>query len=222
MRSRFRFQFIAAAMLIFGSATMLQALPAVQVTESPQGDGTTEYSVTNNGYPSGPIDDFDVSVLLSTTTGSDPITTNAGWYAESLNAGAWDATMGEATGDFSLPTWQQYTGLTYTQAFPGNPTKLNGYFLDYTFNADADTVSYPANPIIPGSSLGGFFFTGDPASTFLAVGPPDPTAVGTTSFTLGAVDSFTGTSEDLPEPASLGLGTIALSGLALRRRRQIA
>jgi hypothetical protein len=58
-----------------------------------------------------------------------------------------------------LPTWQQYTGLTYTQAFPGSPLKLNGYFLDFTFNSDTDTISFPGNPVIPGSSLGGFVFT---------------------------------------------------------------
>ena len=57
-------------------------------------------------------------------------------------------------------TWQQYTGMTYTQAFPGNPIKVNGYFLDYTFNSGSDTISFPGNPVIPGAGLGGFFFTG--------------------------------------------------------------
>jgi hypothetical protein len=47
--------------------------------------------------------------------------------------------------------------LTYTQAFPSNPTKLNGYFLDFTFNSDTDTISFPGNPAIPGSILGGSF-----------------------------------------------------------------
>jgi hypothetical protein len=56
------------------------------------------------------------------------------------------------------PTWQQYTGLTYTQAFPSNPIKVNGYYLDYTFNSDSDTVSFPGKPVIPGASLGDFFF----------------------------------------------------------------
>ena len=164
MRSRFFLQLTAAAILTFGSASVLHALPAVQVTESPQAGGTTEYSVTNNTYPGNPANPFDISVFTSTTTGSSPTTTNADWTAEALNANLWVAPMGFPN-QTSEVTWQQYTGMTYTQAYPANPIKVNGYYLDYTFNSDSDTVSFPGQPLIPGASLGGFFFTGSPGST---------------------------------------------------------
>jgi len=48
--------------------------------------------------------------------------------------------------------------MAYTQAFPSNPIKVNGYYLDYTFNSDTYTVSFPGEPVIPGVSLDGFFF----------------------------------------------------------------
>ena|ERR1022692_3791523 len=51
------------------------------------------------------------------------------------------------------PTWQQDTGMTYTQAFRSSPIKV-------TFNSDTDTVSLPGEPIIPGAGLGDFFFGG--------------------------------------------------------------
>jgi hypothetical protein len=47
--------------------------------------------------------------------------------------------------------------MTYTQAFPNNPIKVNGYYLDFTLNSDTDTVTFPSTPIIPGAGLGNFF-----------------------------------------------------------------
>jgi hypothetical protein len=127
-------------------------------------DGTTQYNVTNNftGTP------FDIALLLVTTNGSNPSTTNADWSAEAVNATSWDQDM-ENEG----LTWQQYTGLSYTQAFPNIPIKVNGYFLNYTFNSDTGDVSFPSNPVIPGTSLGGFFFQGSPSSTFFVAGSGD-------------------------------------------------
>jgi hypothetical protein len=225
MRSRFFLQLTIAAVLIFGRAAVLHALPAVQVTESPQSGGTTEYTVTNNTFPNSPVvpnNPIDISVFLSTTTGSAPTTTNADWTAEALNDNLWDASMGfPAVSEPANPTWQQYTGMTYMQAFPNNPVKVNGYYLDFTFNSDSDTVSIPNTPIIPGASLGNFFFTGSPGSTFLIAGPADPEGTGVESLMIGDADTFSGTSVDLPEPASaclLAVGSLALLGR--RRRRQ--
>ena len=215
MRTGFLLQLIAAAILTFGSAATLQAAAKASVTETPQGDGTTEYTVNNDASNT-----FDIAIILSTTTGGSPTTTNANWTAEALNANLWDAPMGfPAISEPTNPTWAAYTGLSYTQAYPTGPIGLNGYFLDYTFNSGADTISFPGQPLIPGASLGGFFFPGQPGSTFLVVGPTD----GTTTFTPGdptVVMNFSGDSTDLPEPASLGLATFAVCGLALRRRRR--
>jgi hypothetical protein len=106
---------------------------------------------------------LEIALFAITTTGDTPTTTNSTWTAESVTAGTWGSPMGT-----SLASWQQYTGLSYTQAFPSNPTKLNGYFLNYTFNSGADTISFPGNPVIPGASLGGFFFQGSPSKISIA------------------------------------------------------
>jgi hypothetical protein len=74
-------------------------------------------------------------------------------------------------------TWQQYTGLTYTQAFPTDPTLLNGYFLNYAVsggNVIPSNTSWEPCWIVPGTSaMGGFFFKGAPDSalTYLVDGP---------------------------------------------------
>jgi hypothetical protein len=219
MRLRFFLQLTAAAILILAKASVVHAIPAVQVTESPQNGGTTEYDVVNDTNDS--ETPFDISVFLSTTTGGTPTTTNADWSTEAINATDWTESMGfPAVSEPANPTWQQYTGLTYTQAFPGSPNKVNGYYLDYTFNSDTDTVTFPGSPTIPGASLGNFFFTGSPGSSFLVAGPADPEETGVDSLTIGDADTYSGTSVDLPEPASLGLIAIAVCGLNLRRRRR--
>jgi hypothetical protein len=115
---------------------------------------------------------------------------------------------------------QQHTGLSYTQAYPSQPIKVNGYFLNYTFNSDTGDVAFPSSPIggIPGTSLGGFFVTGSLDSTFLVAGPTD----GTTSFAPGNVVTYSAATADVPEPTSVGLVAIAVCGFAMRRRRKIA
>jgi hypothetical protein len=58
---------------------------------------------------------FDISIFLATTTGGSPTTTNSAWTAESVDEDSWTDNMpGETV------TWNQYTGLTYTQAFPSD------------------------------------------------------------------------------------------------------
>jgi len=216
MPPRFFPQLIAAAFIIFGSAANLLAssggVPAT-VQEAADGDGTTQYTVNNTSTAFTPGGRFDISLFLSTTTGSTPTTTNSNWIAQSVNATSWTQTMGGISESDPRVSWQTYTGLTYTQAFPGNPVKLNGYFLNYTFNSGSDTVSFPTDPVFPGAGLGGFFFTGSPASTFFVAGPTD----GTTSFTPGNVVTSSGTSTDVPEPASLSL--LGVAALALPRWR---
>jgi hypothetical protein len=207
---------LAAALLTFGGVSPVWAIfvPPATVTETPQGNGSTEYNVSNTA-----TNTFDISVFLSTTTGSSPTTTNADWTAEALNANLWVAPMGfpDQTTDV---TWAEYTGLSYTQAFPGAPTKLNGYFLNFTFDSDTDTISYPGAPIIPGAGLDGFFFTGDPSSTYLVLGPADSSRDGTSSFTEGSVDTYGGTSTDLPEPTGIGLAVLGIIRIAHRRERR--
>jgi hypothetical protein len=71
---------------------------------------------------------------------------------------------GDIAGNLS---WQQYTGMTWNQAFPSNPFKVNGYFDSYIWNSGAQTVSFPGNPFFPGEPFfGGFFFQGTPSSDF--------------------------------------------------------
>jgi hypothetical protein len=211
----------AAALATFAGAAPVLAIvtPAASVQESvfPSNPVKTQYSVSNTSSAASAGGKFDIALLAVTTTGSNPTTTNTGWEAESLNAGAWVQSMGEPTGDFSLPTWQQYTGLTYTQAFPSNPIKVNGYFLDYSVDSGTGNISFPSSPIFPSNPLlGGFFFDGSPGSTFFVAGPTD----GTTSFAPGAVVTFSAPATITPEPASLSLLAISARTLLSRRRQR--
>jgi hypothetical protein len=104
MRKQFIVQLAVAAAFVFGHAANLLARNAPPVTETPQGNGTTQYTLTNN-FPSGPVGGFDIGLFLSTTTGDTPTTTNSTWTAESVTAGTWGSPMGT-----SLASWQQYTG----------------------------------------------------------------------------------------------------------------
>lgn len=180
------------------------------------GTGDIQYTVNNTSTTFSPGGKFDISLFLATTNGANPTTTDTGWNAEAVNATDWTLPMG-ASENFPL-TWQQYTGLSYTQAFPSIPIKVNGYFLNYTFNSDTGDVAFPANPLTPSTSLGGFFVTGSLDSTFLVAGPTD----GTTSFAPGNVVTYSAATADVPEPTSVGLVAIAVCGFAMRRRRKIA
>jgi hypothetical protein len=220
MHTRFLTSLAAATLFSLATTSNLLAVsgnPAT-VQEAPSGGGTTQYTVNNTSSSMTSGGKFDISIFLSTTTGSSPTTTNSAWTAEAVNSTTWAEEMtGEGV------TWQQYTGLTYTQAYPGNPAKLNGYFLDFTFNSDTDAISFPNSPAIPGSSLGGFNFTGSPSSTFFVDGPTDSTGTGVTSLTPGAGQvTFSGTSTDVPEPSGVAVAVLAASASLLRRRRELS
>jgi hypothetical protein len=210
MQKRFWMQWATAVVtgLVPAARILAASVAAAAVQEAPYSGGMTQYTVNDNSTTFTPGGKFDIALFLSTTTGNTPTTTNANWTAESVDSTAWATDM---TGE-SL-TWQQYTGLTYTQAFPSDPIKVNGYFLDYTFNGT--DISLSGSPIFPGNPIGGFFFTGSPSSTFFVAGPSD----GTTSFAPGSVVTYSGTSTDTPEPTTLGVMGLAAAGLMGSRRR---
>jgi hypothetical protein len=193
----------------------LVASPAFAVTNGlgvvneslSNGGTTTQYSLFNTT-------DFAISAFAVTTTGSNPSTSNANWTAQALNASLWTQPMG---GNVNNLTWQQYTGLTYLQAYPEDPTSVNGYFLNYTFNSGAQTVSFPNSPFFPANPLfGGFFFQGTPDSDFLVVGPPTNSASGPTAVT--SLQTLQGQSVDVPEPSTIALGLFALAGCGFHLR----
>jgi hypothetical protein len=211
MQKRFWMQWAIAVVTGLVPAAKMRAASiaaaTVQEAQYPSNPLMMQYTVNDNSTTFTAGGKFDIALFLSTTTGNTPTTTNANWTAESVDSTAWATDM---TGE-SL-TWQQYTGLTYTQAFPSGPIGgKNGYFLDYNYNGV--DISFPSAPILPGGNLSGFFFTGSPSSMFFVAGPSD----GTTSFAPGSVVTYSGTSTDTPEPTTLGL--IALCGIITLRRR---
>jgi hypothetical protein len=169
MHTRLWVPLITLAAMGLASPSKLYAIQgAVTVQESPGGT-LTQYSVLNNSQTTAHPFDITLLVVSTTSTTPNPFTSNLNWIAESLSASTWTQAMGG--GASTLLTWQQYTGMTYVQAYPGQPVRLNGYFLNYTFDSGSGDVAFPSNPIHPGgSAFGGFFFTWPLDSTFL-VGP---------------------------------------------------
>ena len=69
--------------------------------------------------------------------------------------------------------------MTWNQAFPSSPFKVNGYFDSYIWNSGAQTVSYPSQPFFPANPLFGGFFYMDHSSRWLPESarfclPPSP------------------------------------------------
>jgi len=196
-----------------GVAKLLADVPAT-VQEMALGDGTTEYTVNNTSSSTTSGGRITITLFAVSTTGSNPDTEN-GWIAQSLNAATRDQSMGIVLNPEHLNylTWQQYTGLSYTQAFPGDPADVNGYYDLYPYSQGYIVIA--GVPFGPGESMSGFLFDGSPGSTFLVAGPTS----GSTVFLPGNVVTYSGSSTDVPESAGIGLAAFAISGLTLRGRR---
>ena len=159
----------------------------------------TEYDVVNNssglGLP------FDIDAFAVASTGGSPSTTNPGWSAVSVDASSWLQSMGG-----TLTSWLDYTGETYTQAFPQDPASVNGYVLNQPGLG---------GEISRGSSLSGFFFQGAPDSTdrFMLVNVHGPAIV------EGQIITHFGTVEVVPEPTTVSLFGIGILLLCWRMKR---
>jgi hypothetical protein len=175
-----------------------QLMQGFSVQETQEG-ANTEYNVVNSGSGSGLP--FNIDAFAVESTGGNPSTTNPGWSAEALDASSWLQSMGG-----TFPSWLDYTGESYTQAFPKNPVNVNAYVLNEPDMGGA---------ISPDNSLDGFFFQGAPASTdrFMFVNVHGPAIV------EGQRITDFGTVEVVPEPATLSLSGIGILLLCWRMKR---
>jgi hypothetical protein len=216
MRLRFCLSRAVVAAFCLAPLSNLYAIAAVTIDESPQG-ATTEYSILNNSQTTAHPFDITAFAVSTISSNSAPTTTNANWTAMAITPAIWQDVPMDFPTDH-LPTWQQYTGMTFVQAFPSAPINVNGYFLDFTYDSGSGDVEYTHLPPIittVQANFGGFFFQGAPDSTFLALGPPD----GTTNAPLGQLLSYSDTAVDVPEPAALSLCLVALGCAAAFFRR---
>jgi len=202
MQKLIRMEFAAIlAITLIGQAPAFcqlgQGFSGFSVQEAQNG-ANTEYNVVNSrsgiGLP------FNIDAFVVETTGGNPSTTNPGWSAETLDASSWLQSMGG-----TLPSWLDYTGKSYIQAFPNNPANVNGYVLNEPNMGGA---------ISPDSSLNGFFFQGAPVSTdrFMLINVHGPAIV------LGQEITVSGTVEVVPEPTTLSLFGIGISLLCRRMK----
>jgi hypothetical protein len=195
---RMKFVAILAITLIGQTPAFCQLGQRFSVQEAQNG-ANTEYNVVNSssgiGLP------FNIDAFVVETTGGNPSTTNPGWSAEVLDASSWLQSMGG-----TLSSWLDYTGKSYTQAFPNDPANVNGYVLNEPNMGGA---------ISPDSSLNGFFFQGAPASTdrFMLVNVHGPAIV------EGQMITDFGTVEVVPEPTTLSLFGIGILLLCRRMKR---
>ena len=171
--------------------------PARTVQEIQEG-ANTEYNVVNDSSGLFPV--FNIDAFAVASTGGNPFTADAGWIAEALNSGTWSQSMGGVGS--GLPSWFEYTGMTFAQAFPGNPADVNGY----THAPGMDAA------IAPGNSLDGFFFEGEPDSRdrFMLVNVHGPAIV------EGQLITEFGTVEVAPEPGTFGLSALVAMCVGVR------
>jgi hypothetical protein len=212
---------VAAAFVgLSGLSNVFAADPALIQESLTAGSDLTEYSVLNQSQMT--ATPFDISAFAVATTGTAPSNSDPNWTAQALNSASWSSMPMGGTNPNEPLTWQQYTGMTWNQAFPTGPVsgKVNGYFLSYLWNSGAMTVSFPDPPVYPSNpAKGGFFFQGMPMSDmFLVVGPTDASM----AQPLSDFQTFEGQSMVVPEPSSLALSVIALGcgAMVVRRSRR--
>lgn len=179
----------------------------VAVREIPEGANTEIKFInnsSNNFFP--PPFNIVACAVTSRNGGDNPSTTEPGWTAEALTAALWVQPMGGVGS--TLPTWQIYIGMTYSNAFPAEPAEVNAYV----------TTPGSAYVIAPGDSLNGFFFQGTPdpdqfgfgSDRFLAVkGHSGPIVEGESVTVSGMVEVA------VPEPGTPGLCLLAIAILGI-------
>jgi hypothetical protein len=190
------------------------AAPPAIIQETQEGSNT-EYSVLNQSQLT--PQPFFLSLFAVTTTGDSPTTTNFDWFSEYLTSVTWTQTMAQGTNQLPL-TWEQYTTLSWDQAFPNYSGGVNGYWMECKY--DIQGLSFPGGCMPPGApSLGGFFSKGTTNSMFLVMGPTDISS----PQPLSTLQSYSGLAVDVPEPSSLALCIMALCGCCVfqRSRRRL-
>ena len=182
------------AMALFSSLPAFCQGLSTAVVQEIQDGADTEYNVINASNSVFGSFDINAFIVTSISGGDDPSTTDPGWTAEALDATLWSQPMGG--GGSTLPTWADYTGKTYIQEFPTDPTEVNAYV---TASASGDSIAY-------GDSLDGFFFQGTTNENdhFLLIRNHDPNVI-----VEGQQLTISGMVEVVPEPNSLSLCLLA-------------